>query len=39
VLAGLLTASLVYVAATFTLRIEESAPFYAFLARFLPRRR
>jgi len=39
VVAGIVAASLVYVAATFTLRIEESAPFYAFLARFLPRKR
>ncbi len=39
VVAGIVAASLVYVAATFTLRIQESAPFYAFLARFLPRKR
>ncbi len=35
--AGLATASLVYAAAVFTLRIEESVPLFAFLARFLPR--
>lgn len=39
VVAGIVAASLVYIAATFTLRIQESAPFYAFLARFLPRKR
>jgi putative peptidoglycan lipid II flippase len=37
VLAGLLTASIVYLAATFTFRIEESVPLFAFLARFFPR--
>jgi putative peptidoglycan lipid II flippase len=37
VLAGLLTASIVYLAATFTLRIEESVPLFAFFARFFPR--
>jgi putative peptidoglycan lipid II flippase len=37
VLAGLATASIVYLAATFTLRIEESVPLFAFLARFFPR--
>ncbi|HZI89502.1 MAG TPA: murein biosynthesis integral membrane protein MurJ [Candidatus Polarisedimenticolia bacterium] len=39
VLAGLAAATVVYVTATFTLRIQESAPFYAFLARFLPGKR
>ncbi len=37
VLAGLATASIVYLAATFTFRIEESVPLFAFLARFFPR--
>jgi len=37
VLAGLATASIVYLAATFTLRIEESVPLFAFFARFFPR--
>jgi len=37
VLAGLLTASIVYLAATFTLRIEESVPLFAFFARFFPK--
>lgn len=37
VLAGLATASIVYLAATFTFRIEESVPLFAFMARFLPR--
>ena len=37
VLAGLATASIVYLAATFTFRIEESVPLLAFLARFFPR--
>jgi putative peptidoglycan lipid II flippase len=37
--AGLLAASLVYLAATFSLKIRESGPFFAFLARFLPRKR
>lgn len=35
--AGLAAASVVYVAAVFTLRIEESVPLFAFAARFLPR--
>jgi len=37
VLGGLATASIVYLAATFTFRIEESVPLFAFLARFFPR--
>jgi len=37
VLAGLATASIFYLAATFTFRIEESVPLFAFLARFFPR--
>ena len=36
--AGLAAASVVYLAATFALRIEESVPLFAFLARFLPRK-
>jgi hypothetical protein len=39
VFGGIATATVVYLAATFTLRIQESAPFFAFLARFLPRKR
>ena len=35
--AGLATASIVYLAAVFTLRIEESVPLFAFLTRFFPR--
>ncbi len=35
--AGLAAASVVYAAAVFTLRIEESVPLFAFAARFLPR--
>ncbi len=35
--AGLLTAGIVYLAAVFTFRIEESGPMFAFLARFFPR--
>jgi putative peptidoglycan lipid II flippase len=38
VFGGLAAATLVYLAATFTLRIQEAGPFFAFLARFLPRR-
>jgi len=39
VFGGIAAATVVYLAATFTLRIQESAPFFAFLARFLPRKR
>jgi putative peptidoglycan lipid II flippase len=39
VLGGLAAATLVYLAATFTLRIQESAPLFAFVARFFPRKR
>jgi len=35
--AGLAAASIVYLAAVFTFRIEESVPLFAFLARFFPR--
>ncbi len=34
--AGLAAAAVVYIAAVFTLRIEESVPLFAFAARFLP---
>ena len=39
VLGGLAAATVVYLAATLTLRIQEAGPFFAFIARFLPRKR
>jgi putative peptidoglycan lipid II flippase len=39
VFGGLMAATVVYLSAALTLRIEEAAPFFAFVGRLLPRKR